>query len=89
MSMTMSVRLQVLIAPEQAERLRAAAERRGVSVATLVREGIEHVAPVVDDEVEAAWERLFAAEPIPVPDDPADLKREILAAHDARFPDFL
>jgi predicted DNA-binding protein len=87
MSMTMSVRLQVLIEPVQAERLRAAAERRGVSVATLVREGIEHVAPPVDDEVEAAWQRFFAAEPIELPDDPADLKREIIAAYDARVPD--
>jgi predicted DNA-binding protein len=87
MSMTMSVRLQVLIEPEQAERLRAAAERRGVSVATLVREGIDQVVPTPEDAREAAWKRLFAMPPLAVPDDPADLEREINEMYDADFDD--
>jgi hypothetical protein len=80
----LSVRLQVLIDEDRARRLDAEAARRGVSVATLVREGIDTVLPEgpTAEQRRAALARILAADPIDVPEDPADLKREIADAHD-------
>lgn len=80
----LSVRLQVLIDEDRARRLDTEAARRGVSVATLVREGIDHVLPEgpTPEQRRAAIARILAAEPIEVPDDPGDLKREIADMHD-------
>ncbi|MGH9190305.1 MAG: antitoxin [Acidimicrobiales bacterium] len=71
-------RLQILIDDERYERLAKRASERGASIATLVREAIDSRFPEVDPEKHAAYLALMAAEPMPVPDDPADLKREIL-----------
>lgn len=76
-------RLQILLDDDRYERLEARARARGTSIATLVREAIDSRYPAVDDEARhQAFLRLMAAEPVPVPDDPRDLKREILEAHD-------
>lgn len=84
----LNVRLQVLIDEGRATRLDAEAARRGVSVATLVREGIDHVLPdgPTRGEREAALARVLAAPPIEVPDDPGDLRREIDEMYDAADP---
>jgi hypothetical protein len=49
-----------------------------------VRRAIDRELPATAERRRAAIERLLAAEPIPVPDDPADLKREIRAMHERR-----
>lgn len=79
-----SVRLQVLIDEERAGRLDAEAARRGVSVATLVREGIDTVLPAgaSAQDRQRAIARILKADQIDVPVDPADLKHELAAMHD-------
>lgn len=80
----LSIRLQVLIDEERAHRLEAEAGRRGVSVAALVREGIDAVLPdgPSTQERQRAIARILKADQIDVPVDPADLKRELAAMHD-------
>jgi Ribbon-helix-helix domain len=73
-------RLQVLVDDERYERLKRASEATGVPVGEIVRRAIDRAVPATADERSAAIARFLAAEPIPVPDDPADLKKEILAA---------
>jgi hypothetical protein len=74
-------RLHILLDEERWQRLDREATRRNVPVATVVRDAIDASLPPVDlDEKQRAYERLLAAEPIPVPDDPAELKREIAEA---------
>ncbi len=79
-----SVRLQVLIDEDRARRLDAEAARRGVSVATLVREGIDAVLPdgPTPEQRRAAIARILAGPKIDVPEDPEELKRELADAHD-------
>ena len=79
-----NVRLQVLIDEGRARRLDAEAARRGVSVATLVREGIDSVLPQgpTPEERRAAIQRILAAPKIDVPEDPEDLRREINEMYD-------
>ena len=77
-------RLQVLIDDDRYERLKRQSERTGVPIGEIVRRAIDRDLPPSDEERRAAIDRLLAAEPIPVPDDPADLKREIRAAHERR-----
>lgn len=79
----LSHRLQVLIEPEQYERLRREAERRGMAVGALVRESIDRTVPPDLERRQAAWERLMSLKPIPVPDDPAELEAELDAMFDA------
>lgn len=80
----LSVRLQVLIDEDRARRLDAEAARRGVSVATLVREGIDAVLPdgPSTQDRQRAIARILKADQIDVPVEPADLKRELAAIHD-------
>ncbi len=73
----LSHRLQVLIEPEQYERLRREAERRGMAVGALVRESIDRIVPPDAERRRRALDRLMSLEPIPVPDNPADLEVEI------------
>ena len=80
----LSVRLQVLIDENRAHRLDAEAARRGVSVATLVREGIDHVLPEGPTSAQrrAALDRILRGPKIDV-GDPADLRRLTDEMHDA------
>lgn len=70
-------RLQILLDEERYARLARRAADRGTSIATLVREALDARYPSGDAERRAAAARILAADPTPVPDDPADLKREI------------
>ena len=63
-----SERLQVLVAPEQRERLERAAAARGTSVATIVREAIDLAVPDDPSARRAAADPVLGAEPMPVPD---------------------
>jgi hypothetical protein len=71
-------RLQILLDDERYERLSRRATESGRSIGWLVREAIDARYPAFDPERRAAADRILAAEPMPLPDDPADLKREIL-----------
>ncbi|MBX3031529.1 MAG: antitoxin [Chloroflexi bacterium] len=75
-------RLQLLLDPERYERVAARARRRKVSVATVIREAIDTAIPAADTDRRGAADRILAASPIPLPDDPADLRRELDGAHD-------
>jgi len=71
-------RLQILLDDERYERLARQAAEGGTSIAMLVRDAIDARFPAVDPERRAAADHILAAEPMSLPDDPADLKREIL-----------
>ena len=70
-------RLQILLDDARYRRVAAAAKARKTSVAAVIRDAIDQALPVDLDAKEKAWRELLEAEPIPLPDDPADLKREI------------
>lgn len=76
-------RLQVLVDESRWQRLSQTARRRGVSVAVVVREALDRSLDDPDQQGrDEALERLLTAEPVSVPQDPADLKSQIATAHD-------
>lgn len=70
-------RLQILIDDGRYQRLQHHANERGVSVAAVIRDLVDTGLPNTLAIRRAAFDRLMAAEPLPVPDDPADLRREL------------
>lgn len=81
--MSKSRRLQVLVEDEQYDRLQRAADTRGVSVATVVREAIDSLLSPVDlTRKREALAALLAAPPMAVPEDPAELEAEIAEMYD-------
>lgn len=70
-------RLQILLDDDRYDRLARQASERGTSIATLVREAIDSRFPLVEARRGAAAEVILAAEPMDLPDQPSDLKREI------------
>jgi hypothetical protein len=74
----LSRRLQILLDDERYDRLSQRAAAEGTSIAMLVRDAIDASYPAVDPEREAAFQAIRDAEPMSLPADPADLKREIL-----------
>lgn len=57
------------------------AAEKGVSMAAVIREAIDHL-PAPTQDQRAAIAAILAAEPMEIPDDPADLRRELDDAHD-------
>lgn len=78
-------RLQVLIDEPRYERLRRAAQLRGVAVGELVREAIDRTIGDDPGGRRSALTRVLDAAAMPVPDDPHELKRELQAARVARI----
>ncbi|TAK20444.1 MAG: antitoxin [Chloroflexota bacterium] len=76
-------RMQLLLDEDRHRRLARVARSRGVSMSALVREAIDAISDT-DDSRRRAIEAILAAPPIPVPDDPADLRRELDEARGAR-----
>jgi hypothetical protein len=76
-------RLQILLDDERHARLSAAADRRGVAVAVIVREAIDLALPGDADERAAAARRILAAEPMDAPS-PPDLRDELEALRTRR-----
>lgn len=71
-------RLHILLDEDRWQRLDREATRRKVPVAAVVREAIDVALPAGDvDARRSAADALLRAEPMDVPDDPADLKREL------------
>ena len=78
-------RMQILLDKGRYEKVARLARRRGVPAAAVIRDAIDQL----DDEQEwearrRAIEAILAATPMDVPEDPADLRRELDEAR-ARF----
>jgi hypothetical protein len=78
-------RVHLMMAEREHALLEEIAERRGVSIAALIREAVAQVYGVTSDQERrrVAWERLNSSTPIPVPADPADLDLEAATMWDA------
>jgi predicted DNA-binding protein len=76
MSMSLDHRLQILIDDERHRRISAAAQERGVSVATIVREAIDRGLANPDTKRLSAARRLLDAPDMDVPD-PQQLHAEL------------
>ena len=76
MSMSLDHRLQILIDDERHRRISAAAQERGVSVATIVREAIDRGLASPDAKRLAAARRLLDAPDMVVPG-PSELRAEL------------
>ena len=74
-------RVQILLDEDRYRKVAREAERRGVSVAAVVREAIDRL-PSHAEQRRAAVAAVLAAEAMAVPADPADLRRELDAARD-------
>lgn len=78
----LSHRLQILLEEDQYRQLSREADRCGSSVAAVIRDAIDH--RLHDDlgRRKAAIDAILAAEPMEVPEDPQDIRRELDDAHD-------
>ena len=76
MSMSLDHRLQILIDDDRHRRITLAAQERGVSVATIVREAIDRGLGSPNRMRSAAAQRVLDATDMPVPD-PRELRNEL------------
>ena len=77
----MTHRMQLLLEPEQYERLAAAAAGQRCSIASLIRDAIDQVVPAPVDDRLAALSRVFAAAPVDM-GTPEEWRSELDDAHD-------
>lgn len=77
-------RVHLLLDEPRHHKLAVEAKRRNVSVAEVIRDAIDRM-PTNDDLRRSAIDFILATEPMPVPDDPADLRRELDAEHERGF----
>jgi hypothetical protein len=68
-------RVQILLDDERYQKVAHEAAARGVSIAAIIREAIDQI-PVADAQRRAAIAAILDAPAMPVPSDPADLRRE-------------
>lgn len=73
----MDRRVQILLDDERYRRVADEARRRKTSVAQVVREAIDKAFPSDLARKRAAADRILAAPPMELPEDPRDLKREL------------
>ncbi len=83
MSMSLEHRLQILIDDDRHRRIVREARARGVSVATVVREAIDHGVSGPSTRRLAAGRRVLAAADMPVPD-AEELRAELQALRGRR-----
>lgn len=76
-------RVHLLLDERRHRKIAIEAKRRNVSVAEVIRDAIDRM-PASDDVRRTAIEFILAAPPMPVPDDPADIRRELDAEHERR-----
>jgi len=74
-------RVQILLDEPRYRRVASEARRRRVSVATVVRDAIDQMTSGVETRQDAVA-GILAAEPMAVPSDPAELRRELDAARE-------
>jgi hypothetical protein len=77
----MDRRVQILLDEPRYRRLTDEARRRGVSVAAVIRDALDRL-PTDADLRRTAIDEILSAEPMPVPDRPSELRRELDAAHE-------
>jgi hypothetical protein len=70
-------RLQILLDEPRYRRVHAIARERKTSVAAVIREAIDLLAPEDLAKKRAAWKRLKEAKPIPVPQSTGELTAEL------------
>lgn len=75
-------RLQILLDDDRYNKVSSEARRRGISVAAVIREAIDAL-PSTQRQRQAAIEAILAADPMPLPADPQDLRAELDALHEA------
>ena len=76
-------RVQILLDDARYQKVSNEARRRGVSIAAVIRDALDRL-PTDADVRRDAIDALLAAAPMPLPADPAELRRELDDAH-ARF----
>ena len=74
-------RIQITLDEEQYDRLHRWAQERGLTISQGIHTILSEL-PVERAERQAATARILAAEPMPIPKYPADLRRELDAAHE-------
>jgi hypothetical protein len=74
-------RVQILLDEPRYRRVASEARRRRVSVATVVRDAIDQMTSGAETRKDAIA-GILAAEPMTVPSDPAELRRELEAARE-------
>jgi hypothetical protein len=74
-------RVQILLDEPRYRRVAGEARRRHVSVATVVRDAIDQMTSGAETRNDAIA-GILAAEPMAVPSDPAELRRELDAARE-------
>ena len=74
-------RVQILLDEGRYRKVSNEADRRGVSIAAIIREAIDRL-PEDESRRRKAIAAILEAEPMPMPMDPAELRRELDRAHD-------
>jgi hypothetical protein len=74
-------RVQILLDEKRYRRVAREASRRRVSIAAVIRDALDRLPSVVETR-RGAIEAILTAEAMAVPTDPAELRRELDAAHD-------
>jgi hypothetical protein len=74
-------RVQILLDDERYQKVTREAKRRGVSIAAVIREALDRL-PADAEVRRTAIDAILAAEPMPVPANPTELRRELDNAHD-------
>lgn len=74
-------RVQILLDDERYRRVAREAKRRRVSIAAVIRDALDRLPSDVEVR-RTAIEAILDAQPMGVPTDPAELRRELDAAHD-------
>jgi hypothetical protein len=74
-------RVQILLDDARYQKVAREALRRGVSIAAVIRDALDRL-PADAEVRRTAVDAILAAEPMPVPADPAELRRELETAHD-------
>jgi hypothetical protein len=76
-------RVQILLDEQRYQKVESEAHRRHTAVAAIIRNAIDHIPGEGDrPRRRAALEAILAAEPMRVPQNPADLRGELDDAHD-------
>ena len=76
-------RVHLLLDEPRHRKVAIEAKRRQVSVAEVIRDAIDRM-PANEDIRRSAIDFILALEPMPVPDHPVDLRRELDAEHERR-----
>ena len=74
-------RLQILLDDARYRKVAREAKRRGISIGAVIRKAVDRL-PADADAHRAAIEAILAAEPMAVPADPKELRRDLDSAHD-------